>query len=95
MTLAEIERAIEAKKRAEQRRASFDYTLADLIGHSVARAYNSNNKMPALYDAYPSLFDKEKEEEKLQEAKDEVSALRFKQFANSFNKKFREVANTE
>lgn len=95
MTIAEIERAIEAKKRAEKRKAAFDYTLADLIGHSVARAYNSANKMPALYEAYPSLFDREAEEEKIQEKKDELSTLRFKQFANSFNKKYEEVANTE
>ena len=89
MTFAEINRAIASKQRQEKRQASFDYILADLIGRSVSRIYNSTNKMPALYEAYPSLFDKEAEEEKIQEQKDEVSAIRFRQFARSYNEKFK------
>ena len=87
MSLAEMDRAIKAKKKAEQRKASFDYVLADLIGRSVARAYNSENTMPTLAQAYPSLFDVEEEERAIQQARDEMSVLRFKQFANSINKK--------
>jgi hypothetical protein len=87
MSIAEIERAITAKKKAEQRKASFDYVLADLIGRSVARAYNSENTMPTLAQAYPTLFDRQEEEIALQKARDELSVLRFKQFANSINKK--------
>lgn len=95
MTFAEINRAIATKKRQEKRQAQFDYTLADLIGHSVARAYNSSNKMPALYEAYPTLFNKEAEEEKIQEKKDEISAIRFRQFALSYNKKYKEVGKKD
>ena len=91
MSFAELNRAIAAKKRIEQRKASFDYVLADLIGRSIARVYNSSNTMPSLSEAYPTLFDKEAEEEEIQRRKDELSALRFKQFALSFNKKFKEV----
>lgn len=87
MSIAEIERAIKAKKAAEKRKASFDYVLADLIGRSVARAYNSENTMPTLAQAYPTLFDRQEEEDALQQARDELSVLRFKQFANSINKK--------
>lgn len=87
MSIAEIERAIQAKKKAEQRKASFDYVLADLIGRSVARAYNSENTMPTLAEAYPTLFDRQEEENALQQAQDELSVLRFKQFANSLNRK--------
>ena len=87
MTIAELNRLITSKKRREQRKASFDYVLADLIGRSVARVYNSANTMPTLS---PTLFNKEEEEEKIQEQKDELSALRFKQFAQSFNKNFKE-----
>ena len=87
MSIAEIERAIKAKKKAEQRKASFDYVLADLIGRSVARAYNSENTMPTLAEAYPTLFDRQEEERALQQTQDELSALRFKQFANSLNRK--------
>lgn len=92
MSFAEVERAVAAKRRIEQRKASFDYVLADLIGRSVARVYNASNKMPTLSEAYPTLFDREAEEEELQKKKDELSALRFKQFANSYNKKFKEVS---
>lgn len=92
MTFAEINRFIASAKRKEQRKASFDYILADLIGHSVARVHNSANRMPTLSEAYPTLFDKEEEEEKIQEQKDKLSAARFKQFAQSYNKKLKEVS---
>lgn len=92
MTFAEIERVLASKKRQEQRKASFDYILADLIGRSMARAYNSANTMPTLAEAYPTLFSKVAEEEEIQKKKDELSALRFRQFATSYNKKLREVS---
>ena len=92
MTLAELERAVESKKRVikrqAQEKAHFDYTLAELIGRSVSRIYNSSNRMPDIAEAYPTLFDVEEVIEKRQERQDELSALRFKQFANSFNKSF-------
>lgn len=95
MTLAELNRAIESKKRVQkiqaQERASFDYILADLIGRSIARIHSSSNRMPKINEAYPSLFEADVIEEKLQEKKDELSVLRFKQFALSYNKKFKEV----
>lgn len=94
MTFAEIERAFKSyertEKRKEQKQASFDYILADLIGQSIARCINSANKMPSINAAYPSLFAEEGEAmaEKIQEQKTQVSALRFKLFAQSFNKRF-------
>lgn len=95
MTIAELERAVNSKKRLlrlqQQERASFDYILADLIGRSVSRIYDSSNTFPQIHEAYPALFDSVEAEEKQQEKKDELSALRFRQFANSFNKKFKEV----
>ena len=97
MTLAEVNRAANSKIRVtkieDEKRASFDYILADLIGKSVARIYSSSNKLPALSEAYPSLFSKETEEQKIQEKKAELSAIRFKQFANSYNKRFKGVQN--
>lgn len=87
MTFAEVERAIASARRREQRRASFDYVLADLIGRSVARVHNSANTMPTLAEAYPSLFDRQAEAEEIQKRKDDLSALRFKQFATSYNKR--------
>lgn len=91
MTIAELTREIESKKRqqAEQAkdRASFDYILADLIGRSIARIHSSSNKLPTLAEAYPSLFVADEVEEQIQKKKDELSAIRFKQFAASFNKR--------
>lgn len=100
MTLAEIERAIKSKlrvMRAEMReKATYDYILADLIGRSVARVQNSANKMPDIDTVYPSLFDSEEIEEQKRKRRDELTALRFRQFAQAFNKNFKqEVASKE
>ena len=97
MTLAELIRAIESKKRVQiteaKEKASSDYILADMIGRSIARIYNSNNKIPEISYFYPNLFDSEEIEEKKQERKDELSVLRFKHFADSYNKKYKEANN--
>jgi hypothetical protein len=89
MTFAELTRAFESKARVtkieEQKRATYDYILADLIGRSISRVYGSANKMPSISEAYPSLFNEAEEQEKIQKKKDELSALRFKMFADSFN----------
>ena len=94
MTLLEIERHLEACRRrmkAEQKeRAYFDYVLADLIGKSVARIH-SKKRFPEIYKVYPSIFTKEEIEAKKQEINDELSAVRFRQFAQSFNNRFKEV----
>lgn len=95
MTLAELNRAVESKKRLQkvqaQEKAYYDYILGDLIGRSIARIHSSSNHYPAVHEAYPALFDAEVVEESIQEKKDELSVLRFKQFAQSYNKKFKEV----
>lgn len=92
MTLAELERALDSKRRVikqqYQDRAFFDYKLADLIGRSVGRNYHSSTKMPEIYDFYPSIFDKEEIERQRAEQLAELSALRFKLFTNSYNKRF-------
>lgn len=96
MTLGEVIRAIESRNRTmkleAKERAAFDYVLADLIGRSVSRIHSSANKMPEISEVYPTLFDGVEIQEEQQAKKDELSALRFKQFANSFNKRFEEVA---
>lgn len=88
-TLAELTRLIESKKRIQKReyqdKAHFDYVMADLIGRSFARIYSSSNKLPDIAEVYPTLFDVEEVQMKRQEKKDELSVLRFKQFAQSYN----------
>ena len=93
MTFAEIARKIESFKRTQlqqqKEKATFDYILADLIGRSVARIYHSENHYPTIESAYPMLFNYEEIQEQKQQLQDELSALRFKQFADSFNSKFK------
>lgn len=91
MTLAEVIRAIESKKRQKrleaQEKATFDYIHADLIGRSVSRIYSSSAHLPQLNEVYPSLFDSDEVKAKQEEKKMELSALRFKAFAQAYNDK--------
>lgn len=99
MTLGEVLRAIESKKRMyklqAQEKASYDYILADMIGRSIARLYSSSAKMPSIDEMYPTLFDSEEIQAKRQEKLAELSALRFRQFVASHNNKLKEVANKD
>jgi hypothetical protein len=95
MTIAEIQRTINSKirvKKAEtQERATYDYILADLIGRSISRLYSSSATYPNIGEMYPTIFDAEEIEKQKQEKQMELSVLRFKQFANSHNGKFKGV----
>lgn len=99
MTLAELIRVFESDKRRRkteaQERASFDYILADLIGRSVSRIYSSSSVYPDISEIYPTLFDSAKIEEAKQQKANELSAARFRQFANSFNKHFNDKGVTQ
>ena len=100
LTLGELERAFDSKRRIQlreaQERASFDYALAELIGRSINRIYSSSATMPEIYEVYPTLFDSKEAQEQKQTKIAELSALRFKQFANFHNKKInKEVANVK
>lgn len=97
MTLAEVIREIESRDRVrkvnQQERAVFDYTLANLIGRSIARTRSSSITMPTLQEAYPMVFEAEVETEHIQERRDELSALRFRLFTQSYNRKYKEGEN--
>lgn len=99
MTFAELDRVVASKKRLDkynaQQKATYDYILAALIGRAFAAGMDSKATFPEIYEVYPSLFDKQEREAQKQEQTNQLSALRFKQFANSYNKKFNneEVAN--
>lgn len=92
MTVGELTRAFSSYKRREMKRArekaSFDYILADLFTRSMSRLYSSSATYPDISTVYPTLFDSKEVQEKKIEQKTEISALRFKQFAQSFNQKF-------
>lgn len=92
MTLLELDNYMRSRQRVylkeSREKATLDYILGDLIGKSIARIYNQSNKYPDIGDVYPTLFDSEEIKAKKQEKQAELSALRFKQFAQSFNTKF-------
>lgn len=96
MSIAELMRAIESYNRryrvAERQQAAFDYILADAIGKSVGRIYSSSATMPQLYELYPSLFNGEEIQAQEQAKRDELSVLRFKQFAQAHNDKLKGAA---
>ena len=89
MTLAELERYISSYKRVQKRKAQekamADYRLADLIGYSMARLYSKEAKYPEIYDAYPTIFDKEAIETAKEEDNNQKTFNWLKQFADSFN----------
>lgn len=100
MTLAEFDRYLESYKRTQKRKAqekaTMDYVLGELIGRSIARIYSSSATYPEIAEIYPTLFDSQEIEQKKAEKKAELSALRFKQFANFHNSKInKEVANVK
>ena len=94
MTLAEIERYCESRHRViesqDRKQANFIYTLADLVGHSVARIHSKEAKMPPISDVFPRLFS----QAETQKQKEELFAIQFKQFAQAHNMQFKEVQIT-
>lgn len=99
MTLAEVERYFKSKARVmkaqERKQASFDYMLAELIGRSMSRVYSSANKMPPIYEVYPTLFSEQEIIAERAKRDRERFMAGLQQFANSYNKKFEEVATDE
>jgi hypothetical protein len=95
MTLAELVRAVESAKRREkaeqQKRALYDYRLADLVGRSVARIYSKGATLPELHDAYPTLFDDGALEEAKAEREAERFAAQLMAFSAAHNKRLEEV----
>lgn len=100
MTIAEVNRAVRSYNRKmdveQKQKAYFDYVLADLVGRSIARIQGSGNKMPDITKAYPTIFkDTEDIEKQKSQKKTELSALRFKQFADLHNRRYLEVAENK
>lgn len=101
MTFAEIHREVDSKvriKRLEaQEKATYDYILAQLITKGVSRVLGDKSNYPSIEEAYPGVFDEviAERKAKVEEQRMNLSALRFKQFAQSYNTKLKnkEVAN--
>lgn len=92
MTFAELNRLTDSKLRQHKieakERATFDYIHAQLIGRALAANMSSEAKFPTIEDVYPSLFLDEEKIEQKHEQQQSLSALRFMQFAESFNRKY-------
>ncbi len=91
MTFGEVVRAIESwnrvKRTEAQERASYDYILASLIVKGVSITLGDKAQFPSIHQAYPGIFDEviARQEEAIERRKTELSVLRFKQFAQSYN----------
>ena len=94
MTVAEILRHIDSYNRTykqkTQEKATYDYILASLIVRGVSITLGSKDSYPPIQEVYSGLFTEETQaaQAKVEENKAILSALRFKQFANSYNKQF-------
>lgn len=95
MTPGEVVRYVDSRsrtmKREAQEKASYDYILANLIVKGIGITLGSKETMPTIQQTYPTLFDDlmKEQEEKIQEQKAQLSALRFRQFAQSYNKNYK------
>ena len=94
MTPGEVTRSIQSKVRVRkiqsQEQASYDYILAGLIVKGFGITMGGKGSFPTIEEAYPGLFDDriKAQNEEIQKQKMSLSALRFKQFAQSYNNKF-------
>lgn len=77
---------LEAKEKA-----SYDYILASLIVKGVSITLGDKTPFPTIQEAYPGVFDDvvKEQEDKIQQQKIELSTLRFRQFAQSYNDRFK------
>jgi hypothetical protein len=95
MTIGEVIRQIESYRRVQkiqhQEKATYDYLLAGLIVKGVSISLGSKEEYPTLQEAYPGIFDDvaQAQKEKIEEQKVNLSALRFRQFAQSYNSKYK------
>jgi hypothetical protein len=78
------------RKIEAQEKATYDYIQATLIIRGVGIALGSKEDYPTVEQSYPGIFEDmvEKQQQELQHKRDELSALRFRQFAQSYNKKW-------
>jgi hypothetical protein len=78
------------RKIEAQEKATYDYIQATLIIRGVGIALGSKEDYPTVEQSYPGIFEDmvEKQQQELRQKRDELSALRFRQFAQSYNKRF-------
>jgi hypothetical protein len=93
MTVAEIQRYVDGAIWRMRSKAQFDYSLANLIGISVARIMSNDVTYPPIEDVYPDLFEEEikaKRQAAEEELKVQSSVNNFLAFAMKHNSKHKE-----
>ena len=91
MTVAEIQRFMDGAVWRMKSQAQFDYSLANLIGVSVARIMSNEVEFPAIEQVYPDLFEAVVEEHIQEEIATQNSINHFMEFAMKHNAKMRGV----
>ena len=95
MTPKEVIRAVNSKvkvrRKKKKKKATYDYILAQLITKGISITLGAKDGFPEIQEVYKGVFDDviEEYEQKKMESKANVSAVRFKQFAQAFNNKFK------
>ena len=101
MTPAEVAREVSAINRARtialQERATFDYIHAQLITKGVSIVLGDKTPFPQIHDVYPNIFDSviEEQKAKIAEQKAKLSASRFRQFAQSYNNRHKQMGGAK
>lgn len=100
MTIAEVERQANANswkiQQQQRERANLAYIVPQLIGIQIANVFsNKAPEYPSKSAVFPELFDKEIEEEIIEQRKIETSRANFLKFAQMHNKKKKEVENID
>ena len=89
LTFGEISLLIKVRNKREKQRlqeaAAFNYSLAHLIGLSVARLMDKNAKYPPIHEAFPNLFDDVDLTPKKQDWR--IAKERLMRYAEAHNKK--------
>lgn len=96
MTVAEIQRYMDGAIWRLKSQAQFDYSLANLIGVSVARVMSNEVSFPPIEDVYPDLFEEEIKEKRRQKEEEIIvqnSVNNFMAFAMKHNSKRKESEN--
>lgn len=82
-----------ARKLALQEQATLDYIHAQLITKGISIVLGDKSAFPQIHDVYPNIFDDviEEQKAKIAEQKAMLSASRFRQFAQSYNSRHKQV----
>lgn len=86
MTVAEVERYLDGALWRMRTKAQYDYSLANLIGVSIARVISKDVSFPAIEEVYSNLFERKEEEKPIEQDLTQKSVNNFLAAAMAINK---------